>query len=81
MNRKAKNLKTSEEYIEKVLLHLKKDLSHFQLTINKRDKTIQEYIRHLKLTKIKYQKIFNENKILKEKLEKLEKEKKKKQEK
>ena len=59
----------------------KKDLSHFQLTINKRDKTIQEYIRHLKLTKIKYQKIFNENKILKEKLEKLEKEKKKKQEK
>ena len=70
MNRKTKNVKTREEQIEEVLLFLEKNLTNFQVTIDKRDKTIQEYIRLLKLTKIEYQKLFNENKILKEKLEK-----------
>ena len=32
-----------------------------------KDKTIQQYIRLLKLTKQEYQKLFQENKILKEK--------------
>ena len=32
----------------------------------KKDKTIQEYVRLLKLTKQEYQKLFQENKILKE---------------
>ena len=70
MNRKTKNVKTREEQIEEVLLFLEKNLTNFQVTIDKRDETIQEYIRLLKLTKIEYQKLFNENKILKEKLEK-----------
>ena len=70
MNRKTKKVKTREEQIEEVLLFLEKNLTNFQVTIDKRDKTIQEYIRLLKLTKIEYQKLFNENKILKEKLEK-----------
>ena len=70
MNRKTKKGKTREEQIEEVLLFLEKNLTNFQVTIDKRDETIQEYIRLLKLTKIEYQKLFNENKILKEKLEK-----------
>ena len=65
MNRKTKKVKTREEQIEEVLLFLEKNLTNFQVTIDKRDKTIQEYIRLLKLTKIEYQKLFNENKILK----------------
>ena len=70
MNRKTKKVKTREEQIEEVLLFLEKNLTNFQVTIDKRDEKIQEYIRLLKLTKIEYQKLFNENKILKEKLEK-----------
>ena len=70
MSRKTKKVKTREEQFEEVLLFLEKNLTNFQVTIDKRDKTIQEYIRLLKLTKIEYQKLFNENKILKEKLEK-----------
>ena len=70
MNRKTKKVKTREEQIEEVLLFLEKNLTNFQVIIDKRDETIQEYIRLLKLTKIEYQKLFNENKILKEKLEK-----------
>ena len=69
MNRKTKKVKTRKEPIEELLLNLKNDLSNFRLTIDKGDKTIQEYIRLLKLTKIEYQKSFNENKIHK-KLEK-----------
>ena len=65
MNRKTKKVKTREEQFEEVLLFLEKNLTNFQVTIDKRDKTIQEYIRLLKLTKIEYQKLFNENKILK----------------
>ena len=70
MNRKTKKVKIREEQFEEVLHFLEKNLTNFQVTIDKRDKTIQEYIRLLKLTKIEYQKLFTENKILKEKLEK-----------
>ena len=41
----------------------------------KKNKTIQEYIRLLKLTKSEYQKLFEENKILKIKNWSVEKEK------
>ena len=51
--------------MEEVLLDLEKDLSNFQLTINKKDKTIGEYIRLLKLRKFECQKSFNLNKIIK----------------
>ena len=53
MNKSFKKLpKTREQHIEDVLAELKKDFSaNFQLTVQKKDKTIQEYIRLLKLTK------------------------------
>ena len=73
MNRK-KQQKTREEYIEEVLAELEKDLSNFQFTIQKKDKVLQEYVKLLRIIKIKYQKLFNENEILKEKLEETEKE-------
>ena len=37
-----------------------------------KDKTTQQYIRLLKLTKQEYQKLFQENKILKEKVNSIE---------
>ena len=61
-----KNQKTNEQHIEDVLVELEKDLANFQLTVRKKDKTIQEYIRLLKLTNADYQKLFEENKVLKE---------------
>ena len=73
MNRK-KQQKTREEHIEEVLAELEKDLSNFQFTIQKKDKVLQEYVKLLRIIKIKYQKLFNENEILKEKLEETEKE-------
>ena len=73
MNRK-KQQKTREEHIEEVLAELEKDLSNFQFTIQKKDKVLQEYVKLLKIIKIEYQKLFNENEILKEKLEATEKE-------
>ena len=77
MNRKTKKVKTRAENIEEVLLNLEKNLSNFQLIIDKRDRTIQGYIKLIiKLTKIEYQTLFNKNKTLKEKLEKTEKRKK-----
>lgn len=60
-----KKIKTREEQIEEVPLEFEKDLSNFQLPIDKIDKTIQEYIKLLKLTKTEYQKLFNKNKSLK----------------
>lgn len=51
-----KTTKTREERIEEMLLNLEKDQSNLKLTIDKKDKTIQEYIRFLKLIKIEYQK-------------------------
>ena len=50
--------KSREEHMEDVLIELEKDLSNFQITIQKKDKIIQEYIRLLKLTKQEYQKLF-----------------------
>ena len=66
MNRiNRKKQENREEDIEDVLGELEKDLSNFQITIQKKDKTIQESDRLLKLTN---QKLFQENKILEDKL-------------
>ena len=66
MNRiNRKKQKNREEDIEDVLGELEKDLSNFQITIQKKDKTIQESVRFLKLTN---QKLFQENKTLEDKL-------------
>ena len=43
--------------------------------MHKKDKAMQEYVRLLKLTKQEYQKLFQENKILKDKLNLIQKEK------
>ena len=45
-----------------MLIDLEKDLSNFKLNIDKKDKTIKEYIRLLTLEKKEYQKLFEENK-------------------
>ena len=50
--------KTREQHIEDVLIDLKKDLSNFQLSLQTKDKTIEEYVKLINLSKTKYQKIF-----------------------
>ena len=72
----SKKQKTREQYIKDVLVDLEKDSANFQLTVQKKDKTIQEYVRLLKLTKQECQKLFQENKLLKERINSIEKEKK-----
>ena len=52
--------KSREEHIEDMLVELEKDLSNIQITILKQDKTIQEYVRFLKLTKQECKKLFQE---------------------
>ena len=64
----GKKQKSREEHIEDVLVELGKDLSNFQIIIQKIDKTIEEYVRLLKITKQEYQKLFQENKISKDKI-------------
>ena len=46
-----KTQKTREQHIENVPVGFEKHLTNFQLTVKKKDKTIQEYVRLLKLTK------------------------------
>ena len=69
-----KKKKTREQHIEDVLVDLEKDIANFQLTVQKKGKTIQEYVRLLKLTKREYQKLFQENKLLKERINSIGKE-------
>ena len=61
--------------MEDIIVDLEKVLANFQLTVQKKDKTIQEYVRLLKLTKQEYQKLFQGNKLLKERINSIEKEK------
>ena len=70
-----KTPKTREQHIEDVLTDLEKNLSNFQLSLQTKDKTIKEYVRLINFTKTKYQKFFNRNRQLKEKIILLEKEK------
>ena len=67
-NKNKKQNKAREQHIEDVLIDLGKDLSNFQLLLQTKDKTIKEYVRLLNLTETEYQKNFNENKQLKEKI-------------
>ena len=68
--------KNREQHFEDVLFDIEKDLANFQLTVKKKkDKTKQEYVRLLKLTKQEYQKLFQESKLLKERINSIEKEK------
>ena len=73
MNKGNKKQKTRQEEITEVLIDLEKGLSNFKLNIDKKDKTIKEYIRLLTLEKKEYQKLFEENKRLKEFLERARK--------
>ena len=52
------------------LLTLKKT---FQPTVQRKDKTMQEYVRLLKLTKKQYQKLFQENKLLRKRINSIKK--------
>ena len=75
MNRlNKKKQKTREQHKEDGLVELDKDFQNFQLAFQKKDRAIQEHVRLLKLTKSVYQKLFVENKILKEKINTFEKE-------
>ena len=65
--------RTRERHIEVVLIELEKDLENFQENILKKDKTMQEYVRLLKLTKQEFQILFQENKKLKENINSIEK--------
>ena len=65
--------KKREEYIEEVLVELGEDLSNFQMTVDKKDKRMQENIRLLKLVEIEYQRVLNENKSLKQEIELIKK--------
>ena len=67
-NKNKKQNKTRGQHIEDVLIDLGKDLSNLQLLLQTKDKTIKEYVRLLNLTETEYQKNFNENKQLKEKI-------------
>ena len=61
--------KTKEQQIDKIFFDLEKDLSNFEFTIERNDKTIEQYVKLLKLAKAEYQKLQLENKKLKEKIE------------
>ena len=63
------------------MFELEKDLSKFQITVEKKGKTMQQYIKLLKLTETEYHKIFQENKKIKEKIEIIERNNKEKPEK
>ena len=70
MNKKdpRKKPKTKEE-IEEILAYLEKDLTNFKFEVDKKDKSIKQYVKLLKFPKIEYQKLFEENKKLIEKIE------------
>ena len=61
--------KTKEQQIDKIFFDLEKYLSNFEFTIERNDKTIEQYVKLLKLTKAEYQKLQLENKKLKDKIE------------
>ena len=77
MSKSLKKIKQKirEQHIEDVLAEIEIDFANLQLTVQKKDKRIQEHVRPLKLTKQEYQKLFEENKLLKERINSIEKEK------
>ena len=81
MSKSFEKKKTREQHIEEVVVDLEKDKfsasSSKKKTIEKyvSSKTIQKYVGLLKLTKQEYQKLFQESKLLKERINSIEKEK------
>ena len=67
-NHNQKKQKTKEEEINDILLEIEKDLTNFKLSIDKKDKTIKEYICLLKIAKKEYQKLYQKNRHLKQRL-------------
>lgn len=65
--------KKREEDTEEVLVKLENFFSNFQMTVDKKDKRMQENIRLLKLVEIEYQRVLNENKSLKQEIELIKK--------
>ena len=65
---KQKKQRTKEEETNKVLLEIENDLTNLKLSIDKKDKTIKEYIRLLELAKREYQKVNLENQHLRHQL-------------
>ena len=66
-------IKKREEDTEEVLVKLENFFSNFQMTVDKKDKRMQENIRLLKLVEIEYQRVLNENKSLKQEIELIKK--------
>ena len=69
-----KRIKAREECTEEVFVKLEKNLSNFQLTIDKKEKKYRNTVL-LKLAKVEYQNIFNKNKSLKQEIELIKKQK------
>ena len=67
LKKKKKTKKNKEQYIEDELVKLGKDISNFQLMVQRKVETIQEYVRLLKLSKAKYQNCFMKTKHRKKK--------------
>ena len=65
--------KKREEDTEEVLVKLENFFSNFQMTVDKKNKRMQENIRLLKLVEIEYQRVLNENKSLKQEIELIKK--------
>ena len=66
MSRNKKiQVKSKDVEIKELLTNLEKDLSNFKLDIDNKDKKIKEYIRLLELARSEYQKVVQENNLLK----------------
>ena len=63
-NKKIK-VKTKDQEIKELLTDLEKDLSNFKLENDNKDRKLKEYIRLLELARNEYQKVVQENNLLK----------------
>ena len=63
-NKKIK-VKTKDQEIKELLTDLEKDLSNFKLDNDDKDRKRKEYIRLLELARNEYQKVVQENNLLK----------------
>ena len=70
MNKRKRLTKTKEQLRNKqvalVLGDLEKDIENFRLTTEKEDDQLNNYLKLLKVAKIEYQKLYKENKQLKD---------------
>ena len=70
MNKRKRLTKTKEQLRNKqvalVLGDLEKDIENFRLTTEKEDDQLNNYSKLLKVAKIEYQKLYKENKQLKD---------------